>query len=80
MKVVLGGEKAFEMADGYLVTSIINPNYRLANYPMSQAAPNGASLMPSHADKMTVQQMVDIVAFLQQHYTMRSLPTRYSAY
>ncbi len=68
--VVLGGEKSFEMHDGYLVTSIINPTYkRTAQTPM-----------PSHADRMTVQQLTDLVAFLQTHYTVRALPTQYGYY
>ena len=68
--VVLGGEKAFEMPDGYLVTSIINPTYRRpAQTPM-----------PSHADQMTVQQLTDLVAFLQTHYTTRTVPSRYGYY
>jgi L-cysteine S-thiosulfotransferase len=78
VSIALGGEKAYEMNDGYLVTSIINPSYKLASYPKEKIAVAGTSLMPSHAEQMTVQQMTDIVVFLQSHYTKKTLPNRYS--
>jgi sulfur-oxidizing protein SoxX len=78
--IKLGGEKTFEMNDGYLVTSIINPSYKIARYSKAQVATSGVSLMPSHAENMTVQQLVDVVAFLQAHYSTRTLPSRYSSY
>ena len=37
--VVLGGVVSQPIADGYLVTSIINPSYRLAHYPAAEVTP-----------------------------------------
>jgi len=69
--VVLGGEVQRQMTDGYLVTSIIYPSYQLASYPKAQIVANGQSRMPHYADKITVQQLTDIVAFLQSEYVLR---------
>jgi len=60
--VVLGGSVNEVRTDGYLVTSIIHPSHD-AKIPSE-----GASGMPDPRDKMTVQQLVDIVAFLQSKY------------
>jgi len=78
--VVLGGEVDSEIADGYLVTAVIYPSYQLAHYPKEQITSGGKSRMPSYADKMTVQQLTDIVAFLQSRYSVRPLPSRYTYY
>jgi sulfur-oxidizing protein SoxX len=70
--VLLGGPVDSPMTDGYLVTSIIYPSYRLAGHPTSQIAVKGESRMPhDYAAKMTVQQLTDIVAFLQAQYVVR---------
>ncbi len=76
--VVLGGEIDRIMGDGYLVTSIIYPSYKLAGYPRDQIASGNESRMPHYADKLSVRQLTDIVAFLQSRYTVRRLPSRYS--
>jgi mono/diheme cytochrome c family protein len=69
--VVLGGVVERPMTDGYLVTSIIYPSYKIAGYPKDQVMVNGKSRMPHCADKMTVQELTDIVAFLQSQYVVR---------
>ena len=76
--VVLGGEVNKDMTDGYLVTAIIYPNYRLAPYPKPLITSGGRSRMPSYADRITVRQMTDVVAFLQAHYTVRPAVPQYS--
>jgi hypothetical protein len=70
--VVLGGEISREMADGYLVSAIINPNYQLTVYPRPQITSAGQSRMPSYADRITVRELIDVVAFLQANYTERA--------
>ena len=65
------------MTDGYLVTSIIYPSYQLASYPKEQITANGESRMPHYADKMTVRQLTDIVAFLQSRYVVRQSSAEY---
>ena len=75
--VVLGGIVQQPMTDGYLVTSIIDPSYKLAAYPKEQVTVNGRSRMPHSADKMTVQELGDLVAFLQSRYTVRRMMPEY---
>ncbi|HUK19485.1 MAG TPA: cytochrome c [Bryobacteraceae bacterium] len=75
--VVLGGVVEQPMTDGYLVTSIIYPSYKLASYPKEQITVNGQSRMPHYADKMTVQELTDIVAFLQAQYVIRRATPEY---
>lgn len=72
--VVLGGEVSQRPSDAYLATSVVYPSYRLAQYPKQQITMGGKSRMPSYADKLTVAQLADVVAFLQSHYTLRRLP------
>ena len=70
--VVLGGPVTVEPSDGYLVTAIINPEYHAAAYPAT-----GHPRMPDFASRMTVQQLTDIVAYLQLRYTLSPLPAQY---
>ncbi|MBL8201652.1 MAG: c-type cytochrome [Chromatiales bacterium] len=69
--VKLGGEVSLVKSYGQLVTSIINPSHRIApGYPRDVVAPEGESLMEVGKvnDVMTVQQLTDLVAFLQSVY------------
>jgi L-cysteine S-thiosulfotransferase len=75
--VALGGEVERDVTDGYLVTSIIHPNYRLAAYPRPLITTGGRSRMPPYADCLTVRQMTDLVAFLQSTYTVRPPVPKY---
>jgi mono/diheme cytochrome c family protein len=68
--VVLGGKVNVDPADGYLTASIIFPSHRLAAYPRQMIANGDQSRMPSYADRITVRQLTDIVAFLQAQYTV----------
>ena len=70
-RVVLRGETARGETYGDLVTSIANPSHRLARgYPPEAVAVDGVALMSLIRlnDVMTVQQLVDLVAFLQSEY------------
>jgi L-cysteine S-thiosulfotransferase len=69
--VVLGGTVNHLPGDGQMVTSIIYPSYQLARYPARDIPASGHSRMPHYADRMTVRQLTDIVAFLQAQYTAR---------
>jgi sulfur-oxidizing protein SoxX len=75
--VVLGGVVERTMTDGYLTTSIINPSYQIAGYPKEQVAVNGRSRMPHFDDRMTVQDLTDLVSFLQSRYTVRRAMPEY---
>jgi L-cysteine S-thiosulfotransferase len=74
--VALGGVVDRQVTDGYLVSSIIYPSYQLAPYPKGEITVNGQSRMPHYTDKMTVQQLTDVVAFLQSEYVVQQ-PTAY---
>ena len=76
--VVLGGMVDRRVTDAFLVTEVIDPSFRLAPYPKEQITVAGKSRMPHYADRMTVRQLVDIVAFLQSHYTLRPMPPEYT--
>lgn len=69
--VVLGGAIDIEKTDGYLVTSIINPSHQIARGSRELLMAGFESRMPSRANTMTVQEVADIVEFLQAHYTVR---------
>lgn len=74
--VTLGGVVFREVTDGYLVTSIIHPSYRLARgySKVRIAVSEGVSRMPNHGNSMTVHQLVDLVAFLQSRYRVVPAP------
>ncbi len=73
--VVLGGQVGEPLTDGYLVTAIVYPAHhlgrQLARYPRAEIMQNGQPRMPAYADKLTVRQVADVVAFLQSRYTVR---------
>ena len=75
--VKLGGLVHELRTDGYLVASIIHPSHRLAPYPSERISVEGESRMPDYANTMTIRQMVDLVAFLQEHYRFEPIPTAY---
>ena len=69
VEVTLGGEVTRVRTYGELVTSIINPSHKLVRwYPKEQVSRDGKSLMPLFNDRMTVRQLINLVAFLQPHY------------
>ena len=76
--VVLGGVVTSEVTDGYLVTSIINPSYALPRYPKEMITAGGKSRMPDYSGTMTVQQLVDTVAFLQSRYAVERPSARHA--
>jgi sulfur-oxidizing protein SoxX len=73
--VVLGGEVGRRLSDAYLMTAMIYPSYQLVPYPRNQitSTSGGVSRMPNYADRMTVRQMIDVVAFLQSRYVVRKM-------
>lgn len=81
-KVALGGEKTRVETYGELVTSIINPSHQFAKgYPVDETQVDGESKMRKYNDEMTVQQLIDLVTFLESHYSVKPYePTSYSPY
>ena len=80
--IVLGGEVGHIQTYGELVTSIINPSHRLASgYSKETVGVEGESKMKNYNDVLTVQQLVDLVAFLQSRYKLKPYePTDYRMY
>ena len=74
VSVTLGGDVTRVKTYGELVTSIINPSHKLApGYRDDQVSIEGESLMTlANLNRtMTVQQLIDLVAFLQPTYKVR---------
>ena len=80
-EVTLGGTASRVGTYGELVTSIINPSHKLApGYPTEMISENGLSKMRMYNDEMTVQQLIDIVAYLQTTYDVVPPSTQYPVY
>ena len=79
--VELGGKVSKVRTYGELVTSIINPSHRLARgYPTELVAENGESKMRIYNRHMTVQELIDIVMFLQPTYDVKVPAYQYRIY
>ena len=79
--IELGGEVTRITTYAELVTSVINPSHRLASgYPEEHITENGESRMPVYNEVMTVQELVDIVRFLQEQSEVVVPQTRYPMY
>ncbi len=73
--IQLGGEVTTLKAYGELVTSVINPSHKISQRHQTDqqlTSPEGASKMEARCynDVMTVQELIDIVAFLQSEYEL----------
>lgn len=80
--VALGGEVTRVKTYADLVTSIINPSHRLAaGYDEDAISDRGESVMRNYNDLLTVTELIDLVAFLQTHYTIKEFePIGYPPY
>lgn len=77
-QVVLGGDVTRVKTYGELVTAVINPSHKLAQgYPLDEISEDGESRMYIYNGIMTVQELIDIVAFLQPHYDVVIPPYAY---
>jgi hypothetical protein len=77
--VALGGEVTRLRTIGDLMTSIIHPNYALSDRMNLPAGKRPAkSPMPVVNDKMSVQELIDLVTFLQPRYTQIPPPPDWS--
>jgi hypothetical protein len=73
VNVILGGNVTRVKTYGELVTSIINPSHKLApGYKEEEVTIDGASRMELAGlnEVLTVQQLIDLVAFLQPLYNV----------
>ena len=81
LKIQLGGDVSTQKSYGYLVTSVINPSHKVApRYREKTSTEGDLSKMKNYNDIMTVQELIDIVTFLQSEYHVISPTTKYSPY
>ena len=67
--VELGGKVTAVKTYGQLITAIIYPSHKLANgYAEEVVSEDGTSNMYIYNEHMTVQELIDIVMFLQPEY------------
>lgn len=71
--IPLGGDLPTAMSYGRLVTSIIHPSESMRATRDAYVGADGTSLMPEYKSTMTVEQMADLVDFLQDHYDVVSI-------
>jgi sulfur-oxidizing protein SoxX len=83
--VPLGGTSSLVKTYAQLVTSVINPSHKFA--PRSKSIEekltneDGSSKMRVFNDVMTVQELIDLVAFLQPKYKVKPITyTHYGQY
>ena len=67
-----------EPTDGELVTSMLNPSHKLIPGREQEriASATGGSRMANYAELMTVQQRIDLVAFLHSSYSTKDEAAR----
>jgi hypothetical protein len=74
--VELGGSVTQVKTYGELVTAIVNPSHKLADgYAKDLVSEDGVSNMYVYNEYMTVQELTNLVRFLQPHYNVA--PPRY---
>ncbi|MGB5354695.1 MAG: c-type cytochrome [Woeseia sp.] len=75
VKIPLGGGVSKLKSYSELVTSIVNPSHKLYERRRAEdVSQDGESLMAVYNDRMTVTELIDIVAFLETRYTKLERP------
>lgn len=79
--IELGGAVTRVKTYGELVTAVINPSHKLAEgYPEEVISDDGKSNMYFYNGFMTVQELTDIVMFLQPYYDVVPPQFQYRVY
>jgi hypothetical protein len=79
--VELGGPVTKVRTYGELITSIINPSHRLATgYAAEVVSEDGESNMYIYNSHMTIQELIDIVMYLQPKYDVQIPAYHYRIY
>ena len=79
--VELGGKVSNVKTYGQLVTAIINPSHRLApRYAEEAVSEDGESKMYIYNEHMTIQELADLVFFLQPKYNVIVPQYRFRVY
>ena len=75
LSIPLGGETTRIQTYGELVTSVINPSHKISQrYISAPLIEDGESVMQNYNDVLTVSELIDLVAFLQDQYSLRETP------
>ena len=84
LKIELGGISTKQKSYGELVTSVINPTHKIARRykgkNANETTNSGISKMRMYNEIMTVQELIDLVAFLQSQYKVKVPRTEYYPY
>jgi sulfur-oxidizing protein SoxX len=82
LNLPLGGKTPRIQSYGQLVTSIINPSHKISKKYGSTEVTNGAhSKMPNYNYAITVNELIDLVAFLQSKYELAQFePSQYPVF
>ena len=81
LNIPLGGKVVTKKTYGNLVTSVINPSHKIAaSYSTNPDAVKGLSPMKNYNEVMTVQELIDLVTFLQSEYEIELPSTEYRPY
>ena len=79
--IKLGGKVSKIKTYGELVTSIINPSHKLTRrYAAELVSEDGESKMAVYNSYMTIQELIDIVTYLQPKYDIRAPEYHYRVY
>ena len=74
----LGGEVIKVKTYGELVTSVINPSHRISRlFKGEMPSRDAQSPMPSYNQIMTVQELTDLITFLEKQYDLKPPPGYY---
>lgn len=81
LNIPLGGEVTSQKSYGELVTSVINPSHKIAqSYKEKAATKEDISKMKNYNEVLSVQELIDLVAFLQSEYEVEAPTTEYYPY
>nr|WP_298998398.1 c-type cytochrome [uncultured Allomuricauda sp.] len=81
LNILLGGEVSSKKTYGELVTSVINPSHKIApRYKKIAVTKEGDLKMDNYNYIMTVQELIDLVTFLQSEYKVEVPKTNYYPY
>ena len=80
LNVPLGGAVSTQKTYGELVTSVINPSHKIARKHQQHLTDEGLSKMTNYNEVMTVQELIDLIAYLQSEYDIVPPTTEYYPY
>lgn len=65
---------------GELVASVVNPSHKVSSGYRSEGLQDGVESAPvrNYNDVLTVAELIDLISFLEQHYTLK--PFKYTEY